>query len=152
MSKNLLLYLKIINKTNKIMKDQNKDLLYRIVNNKYKDWIFSCPQTSTFYWNEKDWDKWILKHGHKIQRFYVCMTDKFMSGWGCADGKINKFIIECETKEEAIQIKYIAHKRPEMKYINIHTKMPNYNHKKYLVSLKKFNELGSIWTGLNTEL
>ena len=119
---------------------------------KYEDWVYPVPPVCTVYWNEKDWNKWILKHGYKKQRFYVCMTDKFMSGWGHSDDKINKFIIECETQEEAIQIEYAAHKRPEMKYINIHTKMPRYNKKNYLISLKKFNELGSIWTGIKSEL
>ena len=115
---------------------------------KYKDWVYPVPPVCTVYWNEKDWDKGILKHGPKIKRYYVCMTDKFMSGWGCADGKINIFIVECETKEEAIQIKYAAHKRPEMEHIKIRTKIPlaylykeEYKKHKYLVSLKKFNEL-----------
>ena len=33
--------------------------------------------------------------------YYVTMTDKFMSGWGRAEGKINKFVVECETREKA---------------------------------------------------
>ena len=132
------------------MKDKNKYWLYRLLNNKYKDWAFPVPPVSTDHWEEKDWDNWIFKQGHKLQRFYVCMTDKFMSVF--PNGKINKLIIQCKTYEEAVQIKYSAHKRPEMKYINIHTKMPIYNKNKYLVSLKMFNELGSIWTGLKIEL
>jgi hypothetical protein len=33
-----------------------------------------------------------------------------------------------------------------MKYVNIVSKKPYYNQERYLVSLKKFSELGSIWT------
>jgi len=36
--------------------------------------------------------------------YYVTMTDKFMSGWGQAHGKINKMVVECDTYEEAAQI------------------------------------------------
>jgi hypothetical protein len=78
--------------------------------------------------------------------WYVAMTDKFMSGWGMADGLTNKFIIECETFEDAQTIKRNASKRSEMKYINISMDAPKYSGKKYLCSHKKFNELGIIWT------
>lgn len=58
--------------------------------------------------------------------FYVTMTDKFMSGWGHAQGRTNKLIIECNTIDEAEQIERTARKRPEMKYINICTRRPRY--------------------------
>jgi hypothetical protein len=77
---------------------------------------------------------------------YVTMTDKFMSGWGEAEGKINKYVIECETQQQAQICAKNAKKRSEMKYINIVSKKPYYNQERYLVSLKKFSELGSIWT------
>lgn len=32
---------------------------------------------------------------------YVTMTDNFMSGWGDAEGKINKLSIECDDCDEA---------------------------------------------------
>jgi hypothetical protein len=76
--------------------------------------------------------------------YYVCMTDKFMSNWGMAEGKINKYCIECETYEQAQIIYNNALKRSEMKYININMNLPK--GKKYLISLKKFSELGEIWT------
>ena len=53
------------------------------------------------------------------KKLYVCMTDKFMSGWGRAESKINKYVIKCDNWEQAEQIEAAAHKRPEMKYINI---------------------------------
>ena len=76
---------------------------------------------------------------------YVTMTDKFMSGWGEAEGKINKYVIECESHQQAQICAKNARLRSEMKYINIVSKKPYYN-QRYLVSLKKFSELGSIWT------
>jgi hypothetical protein len=77
---------------------------------------------------------------------YVTMTDKFMSGWGQAEGLINKYVIECESQQQAQICVKNARLRSEMKYINIVRKKPYYNQSRYLVSLKKFSELGSIWT------
>jgi hypothetical protein len=54
------------------------------------------------------------------------MTDKFMSGWGHAQGKTNKLIIECNTVDEAEQIERAARRRSEMKYVNIRTRRPRY--------------------------
>ena len=82
----------------------------------------------------------------KKMAVYVTMTDKFMSGWGCSEGKINKYVIECESHQQAQICAKNARLRSEMKYINIVSKKPYYNQKRYLVSLKKFSDLGSIWT------
>lgn len=76
--------------------------------------------------------------------YYVTMTDKFMSGWGMAQGKTNKFIVVCETWQDAETIQRNAEKRSEMKYINITDKKPRYG-KNVLESWKKFDELGEIW-------
>jgi hypothetical protein len=80
--------------------------------------------------------------------FYVTMTDKFMSGWGMAHGKKNKLIIECETIAQALQIERTAHKRSEMRYINIRTTKPYYG-ANILESWKKWEDLGEIWTGVS---
>jgi hypothetical protein len=77
---------------------------------------------------------------------YVSMTDKFMSGWGEATNKTNKYIIICENLEQAKAIERNAKKRSEMKYINICFNKPKYNTKQYLCSWRKFSELGDIWT------
>lgn len=77
--------------------------------------------------------------------YYVTMTDKFMSGWGMAKGKINKYVVICQTGEEALLIKRNAERRNEMKYINITTRKPYYNKSRYLVTEKTFDELGEIW-------
>lgn len=77
--------------------------------------------------------------------FYVTMTDSFLSKWGKADGRTNKFVVECETWDEAITIKRNAMKRPEMKYVNILPKKPKYNPYVYYPSFTTYNELGDVW-------
>ena len=77
--------------------------------------------------------------------YFVTMTDKFMSGWGMAEGKTNKLIIECETMEQARIIEKNAKKRPEMKYVNITNKKPYYGNNIY-PSNKHWNDMGEIWT------
>jgi hypothetical protein len=36
-----------------------------------------------------------------INKYWVSMTDKFMSGWGMAENKINKLVIECDSYDIA---------------------------------------------------
>jgi len=67
-------------------------------------------------------------------KIYVSMTDKFMSGWGQAQGRINKLVIECDNMREAEIVEQNAQNRTEMKYINICMTKPRYNSKRYLVS------------------
>ena len=76
--------------------------------------------------------------------WYVTMTDKFMSGWGMAEGKTNKLIIECETYEEAQVIERNARKRSEMRYVNITRTKPRYG-RNVLPSWKKYTDMGAIW-------
>lgn len=78
-----------------------------------------------------------MKQNEKI---YVTMTDKFLSGWGMAAGKINKLIFECDTWEEAQIVEENAKNRSEMKDINIATKKPYYTPKKYYAQMKDKNE------------
>jgi hypothetical protein len=80
------------------------------------------------------------------RKFYVTMTDKFMSGWGMAKGKINKLIIECQTIEQAEQIERAAKSRREMRYINIRTTKPYYGGN-VLETWKTWDDLGTVWTG-----
>jgi hypothetical protein len=81
----------------------------------------------------------------EIMPYYVVMTDKFMSGWGQAEGKINKYIIECQSYLDAEIVQRNAYKRPEMKYINISRNKPYYSPKGYVISMEKFENLGEIW-------
>ena len=81
---------------------------------------------------------------NNTKKIYVTMTDKFMSGWGMAQNKTNKLIIECENWEQAQTIERNAHKRSEMKYINIRTTRPYYG-ANIVESWKTFDDLGEIW-------
>jgi DUF2075 family protein len=79
-------------------------------------------------------------------KYYVTMTDRFMSGWGQAKGKINKYVVECDTYEQAERIERNAKRRDEMKYINIIVgRCPSYDKRRYVVSLKKYKDLGDVW-------
>ena len=70
------------------------------------------------------------------KKYYVTMTDTAMSGWGCAKNRINKLIFVCDTYEEAVIVENNAHERSDMTYINICTKKPYYNPKRYLTQIK----------------
>ncbi|MCK5614025.1 hypothetical protein KAR91_69825 [Candidatus Pacearchaeota archaeon] len=67
---------------------------------------------------------------------YVAMTDRFMSGWGMAGGKINKLIFECKDLEEAEIVEDNARNRTDMIYINIRFKKPYYNPNRYYPQVK----------------
>lgn len=82
-----------------------------------------------------------------MAKYWVTMTDTFMSGWGRAEGKTNKYVVECNSRKMAKQIYNAAKKRSEMKYVNICLNKPHYNPKTILTSWKKASELGELWTG-----
>ena len=71
-----------------------------------------------------------------MTRYYVTMTDKSMSGWGMAEGKINKLVLVCYGLNEAVIVESNAKARPEMKYVNICTTVPHYNKDRYLEQVK----------------
>jgi hypothetical protein len=77
------------------------------------------------------------------QKFYVTMTDSFMSGWGIAKGKKNKLIFECDSLEEARTVEENARNRGDQKYINICSKFPYYNSDRYYVQVKNKEEYPS---------
>ena len=79
------------------------------------------------------------------RKYYVTMTDKFMSGWGEAAGKVNKLVIECENPDQAFLIEKNARKRNEMKYVNFCTTKPSYPSSHYLTSWKSFADMGGPW-------
>jgi len=76
--------------------------------------------------------------------FYVRMTDSFMSNWGQALGKKNVLVVECETEEQANKILSAAHKRPEMKYIQLCLNSPRPK-SGILYTHRLFNEMGNTW-------
>jgi hypothetical protein len=55
---------------------------------------------------------------------YVAMTDRFMSGWGCAEGLTNRHVILCDDYTEAVAIAERAEARPEMLRVSILTTKP----------------------------
>ena len=76
------------------------------------------------------------------KKVYVTMTDKFMSGWGMAEGKINKLIFECEDHKEASIVADNAERRGDMKYINISYNKPYYSPSRYYAQTKTKEEYG----------
>ena len=79
-------------------------------------------------------------------KYWVSMTDKALSGWGLAEGKINKYVIEVDTYEEAQIVAENAGYRSEMKYINICMNKPRYNEKYYLTSFRTKDQVPSFLT------
>ena len=77
-------------------------------------------------------------------KYFVTMTDSFLSGWGRAKNQTAKFIYECETYEEALIVKDNAEARKDQKYINICTTKPYYSPRSYLVQIKN-KENCSCW-------
>lgn len=80
-----------------------------------------------------------------MQKYYVTMTDKFMSGWGLAKNKINKMVVICESFEQAATIAKNARKRSEMRFVNICYTKPSYPQHSYLTSWKQFSDLSGPW-------
>ena len=79
-------------------------------------------------------------------RYYVTMTDKFFSGWGKAEGKLAKFVVVCDTLQQAEGIFLAAQNRPEMVAVNYTGIKPRYSSNRYIVSESHVSELGEIWT------
>lgn len=78
-------------------------------------------------------------------KYWVTMTDRFFSGWGKAEGLINKFVVECDSYEQAEQIESAANRRSEMSRVSIRTTKPRYSATRYIVSMRHYNDLGAIW-------
>lgn len=68
------------------------------------------------------------------KKYYVSMTDEFLSGWGKAVGKIDKLVIVCDSSEEAQIVARNARDRSEMTEIVILTKKPHYSPVTHCVS------------------
>lgn len=55
---------------------------------------------------------------------YVTMTDRFLSGWGEAQGRNAKYVATCSSWEEAKIVANNASNRGDQKHINIRTSKP----------------------------
>jgi hypothetical protein len=79
-----------------------------------------------------------------MTKVYVTMTDKFMSGWGGAEGRTAKYVIVCDNYAEAAIVADNAHHRSEMKYVNIVVgRKPSFNAKRFQVSYATKKEAGN---------
>ena len=78
------------------------------------------------------------------RKYYIVMTDSFMSGWGKAEGKTNKLVIGTDDYKLAQLIEHNAKERKEMKYVSIRTTKPNYK-SNIVVSYKDASELSGPW-------
>lgn len=74
------------------------------------------------------------------KKYYVTMTDKFLSDWGRAEGKKSKYVVICDTIQQAIKARDRAELREEMKYINILYEKPYYTPSRYLVEFVKIED------------
>lgn len=63
-----------------------------------------------------------------------------MSGWGQAEGKINKLIFVCDGMHQAMTVKENAENRGDQKHINIRTRAPYYDRRRYLVQVKTIED------------
>ena len=82
-----------------------------------------------------------------MKKFYVAITDYYRSRWlEQSRGMIAKYVVECDTLEQAEQIEKTAKKRYEMKYVKLHKKQPYYSPSRYEVTFIHYNELGYTWT------
>lgn len=64
-------------------------------------------------------------------KYYVWATDKCLSGWGVAEGKIHKQIAECETEAERDRMLRGFRGSNEFKYVNWDTKAPRFSSSRY---------------------
>jgi hypothetical protein len=69
-------------------------------------------------------------------KYWVTMTDKFMSGWGKAQGKTNKLVFTARDYDEAKVVADNARRRGDMNYINICHAKPSYDPRRYYVQYK----------------
>lgn len=80
------------------------------------------------------------------KKWYVSMTDRFMSGWGGAKGRIAKYVVVCDSFEEAEIAADNARRRSEMRYVNICVNCPRYDSRRYQTSfLTKEKNPNSPW-------
>ena len=79
-----------------------------------------------------------------MQTYYVTMTDTFLSGWGKADGKIAKYVIECESYDEALTVADNARNRSDMKHVRIVNNKPYYTSSRYQVTERTKEEI-PVW-------
>jgi hypothetical protein len=78
-------------------------------------------------------------------KYWVRMTDKFMSGWGKAEGKTNVLVIECDNEQQVEQIMQAARTRSEMKRVTLCINRPA-ERRGVHVSRKHYSDMSGMWT------
>lgn len=74
--------------------------------------------------------------------YFVTMTDRFLSGWGCAEGKTAKRVVICDSYRQAqIIVDGIKNCRNQngMRYVNICSELPKYG-SRYFVSYDRYKD------------
>ena len=66
-----------------------------------------------------------------METYYVTMIDRFMSGWGRAEGKKNRLVISCHAYSEALTVKENAENRSDVTKIEIVDEKPVYDEDKF---------------------
>ena len=85
--------------------------------------------------------------------WYVTMTDRCLSGWGDARGRISKYVIACESWALALHVHGRALGRKEMRYVNYrYGKQPYYTPKKYHTSIVNASEATWFTKGFRGEI
>lgn len=79
-----------------------------------------------------------------MAKFYVTMTDRFMSAWGRAEGRISKLVFECDSYEEAEVVERNAKDRSEMIRVNVRATRPRYSEATTVTSWKTKEE-APVW-------
>ena len=74
-----------------------------------------------------------MKSEHK---YYVSMTDKVLSGWWPAEGKINKLVFACDDYTQALIVAENAKARTDQARVRICCHKPRYNPSTYYVQYK----------------
>ena len=69
-----------------------------------------------------------------MAQYFVVATDKFMSGWGRAKGKISKMVCVCESHQKADEILSKWEKRSDLSYLAIKRQKPYYAPGRYDVA------------------
>ena len=69
-----------------------------------------------------------------MTKIYVTCNDALMSGWGRAENKINKIVIECNDLKQAKRVVTNLKGENQYKHINICKKKPSYDLGKYYIS------------------
>lgn len=75
---------------------------------------------------------------------YLATTDRFMSGWGESAGRTNRFVVECDTREELDTVERNARRRSEMSRITVCLNRPRSTATRR-VDVTHYRDLGPVW-------